>query len=934
MSVAPGRLEDFEAPLQPCLFPLSRPTDSSGQHAVSVPGSAPPAVTVASSVASLEPSLTGGVHPSLPIVFPHTTPAKTAASSVASLEPSLPGGVHSSLPIVFPHTTPAKTVTSSVASLEPILPGGGHPSRVHLSLPSGSAHSTSSKRLMATPTASPMRASQPHTSGDPSLGHSLNLSAGPRARSSMDASVKIGDPPSMETSLGAMPMVQTPQESATSIGVNLEHASTCPSAGACTYGSLDCFPVTLLEEILQHVGAKTLCQAAQVSSAFRKASFSDVLWENLFQKKWGDAIFPTEPHLMLQAVGHQSHIQYQHPNTAHHVPHAQQQQLMDLQQQQQQEGSVEAYHPLNAPSSHKQQQEGSTDVYHPLHAPSPSNRQVIEGLMDWSREGSLHGVCPVLVGEGGRCQSLPMADPISSPSLSDASLLSHQPSGLHHPAQPLLQPKGGSLHRAGPGPPSLHAPLPSHLAAGPRPLSLLASHPSQSDAGPTPLSLHAPHPHLAEAGPSNCGSHLQHEEPTTTYACPARTASHLPTNEHARHPLAGPSHTGGGLASPQPAGGPSRNAGRLSFPGQTPMDPPHPFRGSPQLSSLQARHTEVGPSRAQGQVLGPEHALHPESGPSRIGGPRSRHASHADPPSGSCPMEEASAEFLSHPSPANTATRHHTSATPSAAPSTAPSSVPGHAQLISPQARPHPPNASPKYTSLAMAPYKLCQAALLSGSASGSSQQRPRHASTIMAGPDSECPPSPTTSVMSCGFATDSECSLPVGPLSSSASLAATWQLPQGAPQGNSASLFSWQLTLPQAGPPSSRSISRASSMSGVLAPSPQPPQPTSWRSRYRHQSGYIRQMRCPRCGGGRVVPIVYGFPSPAFLEGMKSRRLILGGDHLIENCHVWACTKCNSSYRTYPYADVDVWQAELQLLSERPSGSNPGGLPNYTYEL
>ena len=33
----------------------------------------------------------------------------------------------------------------------------------------------------------------------------------------------------------------------------------------------------------------------------------------------------------------------------------------------------------------------------------------------------------------------------------------------------------------------------------------------------------------------------------------------------------------------------------------------------------------------------------------------------------------------------------------------------------------------------------------------------------------------------------------------------------------------------------------------------------------------------------------------------MRSGRLVLGGDHLIENCHVWACTQkgiCNASYR------------------------------------
>ena len=40
--------------------------------------------------------------------------------------------------------------------------------------------------------------------------------------------------------------------------------------GGCSEGSLDCFPSALLEEVLLHVGARTMCQAAQVSTAFQK----------------------------------------------------------------------------------------------------------------------------------------------------------------------------------------------------------------------------------------------------------------------------------------------------------------------------------------------------------------------------------------------------------------------------------------------------------------------------------------------------------------------------------------------------------------------------------------------------------------------------------------------------------------------------------------
>lgn len=103
------------------------------------------------------------------------------------------------------------------------------------------------------------------------------------------------------------------------------------------------------------------------------------------------------------------------------------------------------------------------------------------------------------------------------------------------------------------------------------------------------------------------------------------------------------------------------------------------------------------------------------------------------------------------------------------------------------------------------------------------------------------------------------------------------------------------------------------------------------WRERYRVQLEYQLSMRCPTCGGSKLVPIVYGFPSPPLLAGMRHHKLILGGDHLIENCHVWACTQCNSSYRHYPYCNVELWLNEHIARSSKPSTST---LPTYTYEL
>lgn len=56
-----------------------------------------------------------------------------------------------------------------------------------------------------------------------------------------------------------------------------------------------------------------------------------------------------------------------------------------------------------------------------------------------------------------------------------------------------------------------------------------------------------------------------------------------------------------------------------------------------------------------------------------------------------------------------------------------------------------------------------------------------------------------------------------------------------------------------------------------------------SWRQQYKKQYTYQAVRKCPKCGAATVVPIVYGFPSAPLLAGMSQKRLLLGGDHLIE---------------------------------------------------
>lgn len=140
-----------------------------------------------------------------------------------------------------------------------------------------------------------------------------------------------------------------------------------------------------------------------------------------------------------------------------------------------------------------------------------------------------------------------------------------------------------------------------------------------------------------------------------------------------------------------------------------------------------------------------------------------------------------------------------------------------------------------------------------------------------------------------------------------------------------------------------------------------------SWRVQYKQQHSYQAVRRCPKCGDATVVPIVYGFPSAPLLSGMSVQRLVLGGDHLIEACHVWACSGCRSCFRYFPFTDVQLWlqddeaqqrmdQARAAARGRRSGGGGgqqqsggsgtaihpllgedeaaAAGLPRYTYEL
>jgi hypothetical protein len=101
-----------------------------------------------------------------------------------------------------------------------------------------------------------------------------------------------------------------------------------------------------------------------------------------------------------------------------------------------------------------------------------------------------------------------------------------------------------------------------------------------------------------------------------------------------------------------------------------------------------------------------------------------------------------------------------------------------------------------------------------------------------------------------------------------------------------------------------------------------------SWQRQFRQQYRYAASRLCPHCGASTIVPIVYGFPSAPLLSGMAAKRLVLGGDHLIESCHVWACSGCRSCFRFYPYCNVQLWMQDdaQQQRQEHARAAGRGG--------
>jgi ribosomal protein L37AE/L43A len=56
-------------------------------------------------------------------------------------------------------------------------------------------------------------------------------------------------------------------------------------------------------------------------------------------------------------------------------------------------------------------------------------------------------------------------------------------------------------------------------------------------------------------------------------------------------------------------------------------------------------------------------------------------------------------------------------------------------------------------------------------------------------------------------------------------------------------------------------------------------------------------QLNCPNCGSDRVMPIVYGFPSPALLDMAMQRFIAIGGCTVDGSESLWACDTCHHEW-------------------------------------
>jgi hypothetical protein len=59
-----------------------------------------------------------------------------------------------------------------------------------------------------------------------------------------------------------------------------------------------------------------------------------------------------------------------------------------------------------------------------------------------------------------------------------------------------------------------------------------------------------------------------------------------------------------------------------------------------------------------------------------------------------------------------------------------------------------------------------------------------------------------------------------------------------------------------------------------------------------------LEKIPCPVCGNAEMAPILYGYPTPKWIDLAKLEKIALGGTNDVGHTHY--CYKCNEVYPAY----------------------------------
>lgn len=82
----------------------------------------------------------------------------------------------------------------------------------------------------------------------------------------------------------------------------------------------------------------------------------------------------------------------------------------------------------------------------------------------------------------------------------------------------------------------------------------------------------------------------------------------------------------------------------------------------------------------------------------------------------------------------------------------------------------------------------------------------------------------------------------------------------------------------------------------------PPPPGAASWKEALRDLIRMVRAAKCVRCREGRVVPLLFGFPSPPLMRGAERGTLKFGWDFKTANDPSWVCRACGARFHEWPW--------------------------------